>query len=62
MTPNINEHLTDIVVDVNRVRTAANAGNDGEGPAPKLTEDQVKSRLCDISNALDDLYNAIVGI
>lgn len=62
MTPDINDHLSDIVADVNHIRKAVNAAADGEGPESKLTEDQVKSRLCDISNALDDLYNAVVGI
>lgn len=55
---NINEHLTDIVADVNRVRKAI---NDDEAPH-LLTEDAIKSHLCDVSNALDDLYNQIVGI
>ncbi len=54
----INAHLTDIIADVNRVRKAC---NDDERE-PKLTEDEVRSKLSDISNLLDDLYNQIVGI
>ncbi len=56
MTSDINEHLSDIVSDVARVRKAL---NDDERP-PRIREDEVKSRLSDISNALDDLYNEAV--
>jgi hypothetical protein len=62
MTTDIANHLDDILKDVARVRNALNAGEDGEGADSKLTEDQVKTRLSDVSNALDDLYNEIVGI
>lgn len=58
MTKNINLHLDDIVADVNRIRKAV---NDDERPS-EIDEDEVKSRLSDISNALDDLYNEVVGI
>lgn len=58
MTEDINNHLTDIIADVHKVGKAV---NDDERPS-KLDEDAVKSRLCDISNALDDLYNDVIGI
>lgn len=58
MTRDINQHFDDIVADVNRVRKAV---NDDERPS-EIDEDEVKSRLSDISNALDDLYNEVVGI
>ncbi len=53
-----NAHLTDIISDVNKIRKAL---NDDERP-PKVKYDHVKSKLSDVSNALDDLYNEIVGI
>lgn len=58
MTEDINNHLADIVSDVSRVRGVVN--ND-ENP-PRITEEIIKLRLSDISNALDDLYNDIIGI
>lgn len=54
----INLHLADIVVDVGRVRKAV---NDDESPSC-ITEDEILSKLSDISNLLDDLYNEIRGI
>lgn len=54
----INAHLADIVTDVGRVRKAC---NDDERE-PKIGEDAILSRLADVSNALDDLYNEVVGI
>jgi hypothetical protein len=54
----LNAHLEDIVKDVARVKKAANE----DGVFPKITPDEFKSRLSDISNALDDLYNEIRGI
>lgn len=58
MTEDINRHLDDLVADINKVRKAVN--ND-ERP-PQISEEIVKCRLSDISNALDDLYNDIIGI
>lgn len=58
MTESINNHLADIIADVNKVKSVAN--ND-ENP-PRISEDTIITRLSDISNALDDLYNEIVGI
>lgn len=58
MTPDIDAHLNDIIFDVNRVRKAV---NDDEAPH-KMTEDEILSKLADISNALDDLRNGIIGI
>ncbi len=58
----INAHLDDIVNDVERVRRAFNAGDDGEGPEPKIAGDAIKSSLSEVSNALDGLYNDISGI
>lgn len=58
MTADINNHLADLVTDIARVRKAA---NDDERP-PCISEDEVKSKLSDVSNALDDIYNAIRGI
>lgn len=58
MTEDLNAHLADIIKDVERVRKAIN-----EDEAPhRLTGDEVKCKLSDISNALDDLYNSIVGL
>lgn len=58
MTEDISNHLADIIVDINRVKAAA--FNDER--ESRLTEDDLKNRLCDVSNALDDIYNDIVGI
>lgn len=58
MTEDINAHLADLVTDVARIRKAVN----DDGRESKLTEEQVKSRLSDISNLLDDLYNDVIGI
>lgn len=58
MTTEINEHLADIVSDVNRVRKVV---NDDE-LVPKISGDEVLKRLSDISNLLDDLYNEIVEL
>lgn len=58
MTENINNHLTDIIADVNKVRKAC---NDDERP-PEIDEDAIITRLSNISNALDDLYNEVRGI
>lgn len=58
MTTEINEHLSDLVSDVNRVRKVV---NDDE-LVPKISGDEVLKRLSDISNLLDDLYNEIVGL
>lgn len=55
---NINEHLTDIIADVNKVRKAV---NDDERE-PRVNEEVIKNKLSDISNLIDDLYNEIVGI
>lgn len=55
---NINEHLTDIIADVNKVRKAV---NDDERE-PRVNEEVIKNKLSNISNLIDDLYNEIVGI
>lgn len=58
MIEDINNHLADIIVDVNRVKSVVN--ND-ERP-PLVSEDHIKNKLSDVSNMLDDLYNEIIGI
>lgn len=54
----VNLHLADIATDLARVRQAA---NDDQRPSC-ISADKITHRLTDVSNALDDLYNEIVGI
>lgn len=58
MQTEINEQLTDIIADVNRIRKLV---NDDE-LEPKISGDEVLTKLSEVSNSLDDIYNQIRGL
>lgn len=57
----IETHLADIVKDAGKVGKAFEDWNN-QLERKQIDGDAIKSRLCDVSNLLDDIYNELRGL